>query len=690
MTPTTPRAAAPSTPLNLDGDAGSHDTNMASGCVSMALPGQLPLPTSSFAPSPSVNTQGIGTHPEALQISIQSSGAVDEMEVDVSDDGQDDSDNETENGEPGRVSKNKKGQRFFCTDFPPCNLSFTRSEHLARHIRKHTGERPFQCHCNRRFSRLDNLRQHAQTVHVNEEIPGDSLAATGTRFQRQIRTDRVRPVTSRPRTSTVGSNGSHNRGHSRNLSSSSMGSNASNYSTAAETRRRPPPLLMASDVSARPKLTLDPPVTPPAQYRGFRSDSPGGTCTSANCSGVTGSPYGSTLESPLSSTSRNGSFCTPRTPNRRLSVPSGANPFQAPHNPSSLQPYMSPYGLSSYSNQSSAYASPTTSVCSYVRIDPNLHSSEDWRRRTWHPSSYTGPGVNYARPATSGLSFSQTPDGLQPVFSQDARSGSAQLQAPRLPGIESFDQVQHRPYTPPRMQPSTISSHTTPQPPVFATPQPTIRNHLPESEHRRARLSWDPSLHAGLLTLDSPNNDQRDTTSWGQQTINEIQDVASRPVMTCIEEPAAYRGAPAATQGHPTTSPRNKRNGWYSGPHTTVRKSPEDSSSSDGLPTPGIPTSEMHPAIMHSNGYIEPHNVVLNADGSANVSRQAITSSRFADHFKPCGPPRAGISVQSIRQDDMPRPSFYPRQSSGSNDMGRLEALVAVATSEEKAATPVR
>jgi hypothetical protein len=45
--------------------------------------------------------------------------------------------------------------------------------------RKHTSERPFQCHCSRRFSRLDNLRQHAQTVHVNEEIPMDSLAATG-------------------------------------------------------------------------------------------------------------------------------------------------------------------------------------------------------------------------------------------------------------------------------------------------------------------------------------------------------------------------------------------------------------------------------------------------------------------------------------------------------------------------------
>jgi uncharacterized Zn-finger protein len=51
------------------------------------------------------------------------------------DEGIDVSDDESVNSDARMTSKKKKGQRFFCTDFPPCHLSFTRSEHLARHIR---------------------------------------------------------------------------------------------------------------------------------------------------------------------------------------------------------------------------------------------------------------------------------------------------------------------------------------------------------------------------------------------------------------------------------------------------------------------------------------------------------------------------------------------------------------------------
>jgi len=45
-----------------------------------------------------------------------------------------------------------------------CGRMFKRLEHLKRHMRTHTMERPFQClRCGRRFSRSDNLNQHHRT-----------------------------------------------------------------------------------------------------------------------------------------------------------------------------------------------------------------------------------------------------------------------------------------------------------------------------------------------------------------------------------------------------------------------------------------------------------------------------------------------------------------------------------------------
>ncbi|OAP60422.1 hypothetical protein AYL99_05424 [Fonsecaea erecta] len=42
-----------------------------------------------------------------------------------------------------------------------CDRRFTRNEHLRRHQRHHTGEKPFQCHlCNKSFARSDVLARH--------------------------------------------------------------------------------------------------------------------------------------------------------------------------------------------------------------------------------------------------------------------------------------------------------------------------------------------------------------------------------------------------------------------------------------------------------------------------------------------------------------------------------------------------
>src|ERR1700722_20283727 len=108
--------------------------------------------------------------------------------------------------------------------------------------------------------------------------------------------------------------------------------------------------------------------------------------------------------------------------------------------------------------------------------------------------------------------------------------------------------------------------------------------------------------------------------------MSEIQDIAARqetpdnqrsstqaPTPTNVPRQAPQRGY---DMGRRSTPPKSKRQGWYNGPPTATRTSPEDSSSSEGVPTPGTSAAEIHPAIMHSNGYIEPHHAVLVADVS--------------------------------------------------------------------------
>jgi len=61
------------------------------------------------------------------------------------------------------VSLNSSIKHFVCP-YEGCGKVFKRSEHLKRHNRVHTGERPFACdECHKRFSRSDNLAQHKKT-----------------------------------------------------------------------------------------------------------------------------------------------------------------------------------------------------------------------------------------------------------------------------------------------------------------------------------------------------------------------------------------------------------------------------------------------------------------------------------------------------------------------------------------------
>lgn len=55
---------------------------------------------------------------------------------------------------------------------PVCSSTFTRPQHVARHMRSHTGDRPYECtHCGDRFARSDLLSRHVNKCHASEKPP---------------------------------------------------------------------------------------------------------------------------------------------------------------------------------------------------------------------------------------------------------------------------------------------------------------------------------------------------------------------------------------------------------------------------------------------------------------------------------------------------------------------------------------
>ncbi|KAJ1722101.1 hypothetical protein LPJ53_003433, partial [Coemansia erecta] len=79
-------------------------------------------------------------------------------------------------------------RRYVC-EYAGCTKQFKRQEHLKRHFRVHTGERPYKCpapDCNKVFARMDNLNQHIRT-HVNRKTANRQLTKSTVDSVTQLR-----------------------------------------------------------------------------------------------------------------------------------------------------------------------------------------------------------------------------------------------------------------------------------------------------------------------------------------------------------------------------------------------------------------------------------------------------------------------------------------------------------------------
>lgn len=524
------------------------------------------------------------------------------------------------------------------------------------------------------------------------------MAATGARFQRQVRTDKIRPP-GRSRASTAGSHTAHHRGHQRNsLSASSIqsvGSASSAYSHIDEVRSRPPPLSIVSD-RARYSQEIYPGDSPSSQYQ-YHPHSPSGfsTPTSGTFSTGNNSPrWGSGMQSPISSHSRTASFYSGhRTPGRRLSVPSATgNPFHTPHGSSSFGPNpMTPLNSSnmgSFSPSSSMISSPTasTSGSTFSGRRESINAADDYRRRTWHPD------VTSSTYAQSRLQIVTTPNyysnGPPPQPTSIVPSNAPPLQSMRLPGIESFDPIRPKPTTPVQRQPSPM---------MIDTPSRVPSQALEHNQNeRRNSQHWDMGINRNLNRLEiTPGSPPTDAAgSWASEANKAVQAQAeqtrAQPVVRFEESPYSARAQANGTwhqhtiSAPPITPRETKRQAWYHGPvasqntSLTQRTSPAGSSGSE-RGVPGTPSSshmaEVNPAIVHSDGQSDGWIENRNAAGIMPVPQDRVVPSNGYTPYTS----QNNIEGAYTYAHGSQRGQMQQHQIPKSSDSSRLDALAQIA-----------
>jgi hypothetical protein len=231
---------------------------------------------------------------------------------------------------------------------------------------------------------------------------------------------------------------------------------------------------------------------------------------------------------------------------------------------------------------------------------------------------------------------------------------------------------------------------------------------LPRPHHeKRTSISWDTTLQKiNRLEIASP---QPPREGWSGYQGGPGQPANGRPVTAPHPSYMNQQQPPQPVQAHPsepkrnsqeapTTPIRNKRQAWYNGPLSQpsqpgivgLRTSPEDSSSSEGVPTPSNSSTDYNPAIVHSNGYVEKQPLGPPVEEQKPAQSTSIMDRPHPIHqYQQYHNHGNAASTYQPRQEYnvAPAPLGRPQPPSEPARMTALDALVAVATGEQQAVT---
>ncbi|KAI9748643.1 MAG: hypothetical protein M4579_007161, partial [Chaenotheca gracillima] len=119
-------------------------------------------------------------------------------------------------------------QKSHSCPIPSCGRLFKRLEHLKRHVRTHTQERPYVCpHCNKAFSRSDNLAQHRRT-HERTEGSADQYGGYNSEEELEEGEDHLGPLEDSPHSGSAAPEQQH---HQQQQQHSYMSNGVSNMSS---------------------------------------------------------------------------------------------------------------------------------------------------------------------------------------------------------------------------------------------------------------------------------------------------------------------------------------------------------------------------------------------------------------------------------------------------------------------------